>query len=458
MIFKLCKYLENDDIEEINFTAFPWENSPCYSKIEEFQKDYKDYPFTIKDFGTWCYIDNNSFKLGRGGFGHVYIGYKKNPGEWVAIKKCVYDYDSEKPIPDEITMMEKVSLPSANRHANIVAYFDYLPLPDKNCYYAVLGLYDYTLDRYLQTLHAQKRQNRHEISCELVNQMLNGLEFLHGKNIVHRDLKPNNVMIDVKTSHPTLKLVDFNISREVGPHSTHYSNNLRGMPSWSYPGSFSSHDQQVRQINDLFSALLLTVYIFTDEHPFFEDYDNDRMEDFKITSRNSKTIRQSINFYFALKPFVKKYLDQFHRFYENRNNDEEEKNRDIFQGKPVTAFKSEFNDIYFVQNPFSTLGKRYSVILPSSYEETIRIGLSKDKEKKPNQMIVDTLYQEVINAVTVNMNFIDCGFKQISTKTNWTKEKILNTIKGTITSEYEKEGQFKEEIFFDCMYFNAWVF
>ena len=45
---------------------------------------------------------------------------------------------------------------------------------------------------------------------ELMEQVVEGIEYLHKKNIVHRDLKPSNLMID---KDGTVKIIDFGISR-----------------------------------------------------------------------------------------------------------------------------------------------------------------------------------------------------------------------------------------------------
>lgn len=45
---------------------------------------------------------------------------------------------------------------------------------------------------------------------ELMEQVVEGVEYLHKKNIVHRDLKPSNLMFD---KEGTVKIIDFGISR-----------------------------------------------------------------------------------------------------------------------------------------------------------------------------------------------------------------------------------------------------
>lgn len=41
------------------------------------------------------------------------------------------------------------------------------------------------------------------------NQLMNGVDFLHGKGVAHRDLKPENLLLD---EHDNLKISDFGMA------------------------------------------------------------------------------------------------------------------------------------------------------------------------------------------------------------------------------------------------------
>ena len=53
--------------------------------------------------------------------------------------------------------------------------------------------------------------------CEIIYQILQGLQYLHSYGIVHRDLKLENVMMTNKNSGAVPKLVDFGLSKMIGP-------------------------------------------------------------------------------------------------------------------------------------------------------------------------------------------------------------------------------------------------
>ena len=54
--------------------------------------------------------------------------------------------------------------------------------------------------------------------CEIMYQILQGLQYLHSYGIVHRDLKLENVMMTCNKSFAVPKLVDFGLSKMVGPN------------------------------------------------------------------------------------------------------------------------------------------------------------------------------------------------------------------------------------------------
>lgn len=61
-------------------------------------------------------------------------------------------------------------------------------------------LFDYIVDK--------KRLDERE-ACQIFQQIISGIEYIHKLNIVHRDLKPENLLLDYDK---TIRLVDFGLS------------------------------------------------------------------------------------------------------------------------------------------------------------------------------------------------------------------------------------------------------
>ena len=96
---------------------------------------------------------------------------------------------------------------------------------------------------------------------ELMEQVVEGLEYLHKKNIVHRDLKPSNLMFD---KDGTVKIIDFGISRLQDTFYNDYT--LSGFATKNYSSPEQKLGKMISYQSDIYSLGLIFYEIFTCTH------------------------------------------------------------------------------------------------------------------------------------------------------------------------------------------------
>jgi 5'-AMP-activated protein kinase catalytic alpha subunit len=146
--------------------------------------------------------------IGEGTFGKVKLGTHVLTGERVAIKvlekQMISDVSDVERVAREIHILKKI------RHPHIIQLYEIIETP-KQLYlimeYASGGeLFDFIV--------ARSRVPERE-ACQLLLQIIGGVEYLHSLRIAHRDLKPENMLLD--HSQSSIKIVDFGLSNTYEP-------------------------------------------------------------------------------------------------------------------------------------------------------------------------------------------------------------------------------------------------
>ena len=130
------------------------------------------------------------------------------------------------------------------------------------------------LGSYLKTLIKQKTWLPFEQARELIEQVLEALEYAQDKRIVHGDIKPGNILLP-ETGQ--VKLGDFGVAKILGAaNETAHSygeehKRMLGSPTYSAPEVLKGGHRDFQ--SDLFSVGMLAYMLFTRQHPFksFED-------------------------------------------------------------------------------------------------------------------------------------------------------------------------------------------
>jgi len=147
-------------------------------------------------------------ELGRGGFSVVREGLDKRTGEKVAIKfieKKYVDQEELKLLQREIDIMKQV------KHRNVLRLFEIYETDSHLSLVMELvnggELFYKIVDKGSYTEKEAKG---------IVAQLVEGVNYLHGRGIAHRDLKPENLLCSETKDGMEIKIADFGLSKAFG--------------------------------------------------------------------------------------------------------------------------------------------------------------------------------------------------------------------------------------------------
>ena len=200
-------------------------------------------------------------KIGCGSFGDIYLGSVATTGEEVAIKlesvkwptpQLLYEAKIYKMIHGG------VGIPNIRWHGN---EGDYNVM--------VLDLLGPTLE---DLFNYCSRKFSLKTVLMLADQMLDRLEYVHGKSLIHRDLKPDNFLIGLGRNQSLIHIIDFGLSKKYRNPRTHEhipyrdSRNLTGTARYV---SINTHvgSEQARR-DDLESVGYILLYFLRGSLPW----------------------------------------------------------------------------------------------------------------------------------------------------------------------------------------------
>ncbi|XP_057446156.1 mitogen-activated protein kinase kinase kinase YODA-like [Lotus japonicus] len=163
--------------------------------------------------------------LGRGTFGHVYVGFNKESGEMCAMKEVTLFSDDAKSKESAKQLMQEISLLSRLQHPNIVQYYGSETVDDKLYIYL-----EYVAGGSIYKLLQEYGQFGELAIRSYTQQILSGLAYLHAKNTIHRDIKGANLLVD---TNGRVKLADFGMAKHITGQSCPLS--FKGSPYWMAP-------------------------------------------------------------------------------------------------------------------------------------------------------------------------------------------------------------------------------
>ena len=111
----------------------------------------------------------------------------------------------------------------------------------------------------------------------LMSQILDGVDYAHGRGVVHRDLKPSNILL---TTDGRAKVMDFGIAKVLGAASGTRTGATMGTPEYMAPEQVR-HAKEADERTDIY-ALGITFYEMLAGRPPFVEGDKDTPSSFDV--------------------------------------------------------------------------------------------------------------------------------------------------------------------------------
>ncbi|ORY90634.1 kinase-like domain-containing protein [Leucosporidium creatinivorum] len=207
--------------------------------------------------------------IGRGTFGHVYIGFSVNTGETIAVKqvelpKSQHDKDDARTKGMVQSLKAEIELLKDLDHPNIVLYLGMEQTPEH------LSIFlEYvpggSVGRIVRT-HGKFEEN---VIKFFTYQILEGLEYLHSLGILHRDMKADNILTD---QDGMCKISDFGTSKK---STDIYSNNenmsMQGSIFWMAPEVIHNKNMGYSAKADIWSLGCILIEMFAGRRPWSDE-------------------------------------------------------------------------------------------------------------------------------------------------------------------------------------------
>ncbi len=199
--------------------------------------------------------------LARSSGNVAYEGWDTGIARKVAIKTVALPHADDFELQEKLGRFKReVQAAGRLHHPNIVGVHDYGETAETA--YIVM---EFVEGLTLQALFDRQERFLVRDTIRVMEEVLSGLQYSHGKGIIHRDIKPANIML---TSDGEAKIADFGIARIESSNMTQVGT-VMGTPSYMSPEQFMGEPVDLR--TDIYSTGVVLYQMLTGERQWRVD-------------------------------------------------------------------------------------------------------------------------------------------------------------------------------------------
>ena len=197
-------------------------------------------------------------ELGRGGMAVVHSALDPVIDRPVAVKAIRKGELDPADAPATLERFKREARAAGGlQHPNIVAIYDYGE--DADLAWIAMELVN---GRTLRDHLRDGWRPEPDRVPDVLEQLLEALDYSHGRGVVHRDIKPANMLISASGD---LKISDFGIARIERSHLTQ-AGDVLGTPYYMAPEQFDGHEADER--TDIYAAAVVVYEVLCGRRPF----------------------------------------------------------------------------------------------------------------------------------------------------------------------------------------------
>jgi serine/threonine-protein kinase len=204
--------------------------------------------------------------VGEGGMGRVYEARHTRLGnKRFAVKMLHAEYARQ---PDVVARFQReAEAASGIAHPNVVDVYDVHHTEDGRPYMVGEFLEGEELGDFLERVGKIPAG----LAVHIARQICQALGAAHARGVVHRDMKPENIFLTGPITHPTVKVIDFGISKvgDAGGTALTRTGMIMGTPSYMAPEQARGEKVDLRA--DIYAVGGILYRALTGQKPFDSD-------------------------------------------------------------------------------------------------------------------------------------------------------------------------------------------